>query len=92
MQRKIFVVVLVVTSVICSGPASAQDENSTGPKTAGATAVESPPTLDGDVLNDPAWAGVMPTSGFIQKTPDEGKPAWLRNRQHGIPAFSPSTY
>ena len=32
------------------------------------------PTLDGDVLNDPAWSGVTPTSGFIQKTPNTGQP------------------
>jgi hypothetical protein len=32
------------------------------------------PTIDGDVLADPAWAGVTPTSGFVQKTPDTGRP------------------
>jgi hypothetical protein len=32
------------------------------------------PAIDGDVLNDPAWAGVTPTTGFIQKTPDTGQP------------------
>jgi hypothetical protein len=32
------------------------------------------PMVDGDVLEDPAWAGLTPTSGFIQKTPDTGRP------------------
>ena len=33
------------------------------------------PTLDGDVLADPAWAGVPTATGFVQTTPDEGEPA-----------------
>ena len=33
------------------------------------------PLLDGDVLNDPAWRGVTPTSGFWQVQPNEGEPA-----------------
>ena len=28
--------------------------------------------MDGDVLGDPAWAGVMPATGFVQTAPDEG--------------------
>ena len=31
--------------------------------------------MDGDVLGDPAWAGVMPATGFVQTAPDEGLPA-----------------
>jgi len=34
-----------------------------------------PPTLDGDVLSDPAWAGLAAATGFIQTTPSEGEPA-----------------
>ena len=33
------------------------------------------PTLDGDVLGDPAWMGVPAASGFVQTAPDEGLPA-----------------
>ena len=40
--------------------------------------VEQPPTLDGDVLGDPAWAAVEPVSGFRQSAPDEGEPATER--------------
>lgn len=36
------------------------------------------PVIDGEVLGDPAWAGVTPTSGFWQVRPDEGQPATQR--------------
>ena len=36
---------------------------------------ETPPTLDGDVLGDPAWAEALPITGFWQTTPNEGEPA-----------------
>lgn len=40
-------------------------------------AVELPaaPVMDGRVLTDPAWQGVVPASGFWQVQPDEGQPA-----------------
>jgi hypothetical protein len=37
--------------------------------------VDRSPRLDGGVLDDPAWAGVTPLTGFWQTTPDEGRPA-----------------
>ncbi len=36
------------------------------------------PVLDGEVLGDPAWAGVSPATGFVQNRPDEGRPATER--------------
>ena len=36
------------------------------------------PVLDGDVLGDPGWHGVRPTSGFWQIQPFEGEPATQR--------------
>ncbi|MDZ7768019.1 MAG: hypothetical protein U5K38_02545 [Woeseiaceae bacterium] len=33
------------------------------------------PVLDGDVLNDPAWQGMQPATGFRQIQPAEGRPA-----------------
>ena len=36
------------------------------------------PTLDGDVLHDPAWENVPAATGFVQNTPDEGRPATER--------------
>lgn len=40
--------------------------------------LESVPVIDGDVLNDPAWTGVVPLTGFIQTQPDAGQPASQR--------------
>ena len=34
-----------------------------------------PPTVDGDVLGDPAWRDAPPITGFWQTMPDEGRPA-----------------
>ena len=33
------------------------------------------PTLDGDVLGDPAWKNAPPITSFVQEQPDEGQPA-----------------
>ena len=43
-----------------------------------AAALESPPAIDGNVLQDPAWSGVQPATGFSQTKPDEGSPATQR--------------
>ena len=37
--------------------------------------VESAPNMDGEVLDDPAWADAVPVTGFWQTAPDEGEPA-----------------
>lgn len=37
--------------------------------------LETIPALDGEVLGDPAWDGIIPASGFWQVQPDEGKAA-----------------
>jgi hypothetical protein len=42
--------------------------------TATASAVVEGPTLDGDVINDPAWAAATPIEGFVQELPVEGAP------------------
>ncbi len=43
--------------------------------TARAVRLETPPNLDGEITSDPAWHEVVPVSGFVQNTPDEGEPA-----------------
>ena len=40
--------------------------------------VEQSPALDGNVLDDQAWATVEPVNGFRQSSPDEGQPATER--------------
>ena len=44
-----------------------------GQNTTSAVKASSVPVMDGDVLNDPAWANVPEVTTFIQKTPDEGQ-------------------
>ena len=43
-----------------------------------AVQVLSAPTIDGQVLDDPAWTGIEPVTGFHQTTPEEGAPATER--------------
>ena len=38
-------------------------------------AVAEPPTVDGNVLDDPAWKAAPVITGFRQEQPDEGQPA-----------------
>lgn len=45
----------------------------TGQYITSAVKASSDPVMDGDVLNDPAWANVPEVTTFIQKTPDEGQ-------------------
>ena len=42
--------------------------------TATAASVAEGPTLDGDVLGDPAWSAATPITGFVQELPIEGAP------------------
>jgi len=44
-----------------------------GQKTTSAAKTNSDPVMDGDVINDPAWAGAPAVTTFIQKSPDEGE-------------------
>ena len=37
--------------------------------------VDNGPIIDGDVVNDPAYAGAVPATGFVQSRPFEGEPA-----------------
>ena len=80
-----------VTRTVCAGlltlvissPASAFGQSAQGDDAdarmalPGAVAVRVPsaPTIDGHVLDDPAWAAIPPVTGFSQTTPEEGQPA-----------------
>jgi hypothetical protein len=59
-----------VLALALAWPAGAQDRPS-------ATAVQivEPPTIDGDVLGDSAWAVATPVTNFVQVAPFEGQPA-----------------
>ena len=61
-------VTIFVSEVIAQDPATLERPSAV------AVSIVEAPTIDGDVLNDPAWSGVAPISGFIQKTPNTGQP------------------
>ncbi len=44
-------------------------------KVARAVRLQSPPVIDGDVIEDPAWRAAPVASGFSQTNPDDGRPA-----------------
>ena len=55
-------------------PAHSQEESLERPSMK-AVRAEAAPTLDGDVVNDPAWSGAEPAANFVQTTPDDGEPS-----------------
>lgn len=68
---------LKVDALAQSGPSS----HTTPPESrpiVNAFAGEAAPTLDGEILNDPAWSTAVPVSGFWQTRPNEGAPATER--------------
>ena len=57
-------------------PVTTDDLGSTATRRrAVAVRVEEPPSLDGNVLDDPAWSNISAATGFRQTAPDEGQPA-----------------
>jgi hypothetical protein len=65
---------VVAAFALRAAEARAQDPEAFDRPMAVGAAIEGAPAIDGEVLGDPAWAGVVPISGFIQKTPDTGQP------------------
>ena len=60
---------------LAAAPAVAQPSPALMPRPSGvAVPVAEAPTLDGDVLGDPAWKAVAPLTGFVQELPSEGAP------------------
>ncbi len=79
-------VLALVLGLACLGvnPAAAQEPVPAGsspllmPRPSGRARAGSAPTVDGDVLGDPAWADAPPMSGFWQEQPFEGQPSTER--------------
>ncbi len=67
-----WVVIWSVPAVVLAQPAQVP---TTAAPAAQSLRVTDGPTVDGDVLNDPAYAGAMPATGFVQSRPFEGAPA-----------------
>ena len=65
---------IVVISVCAVNTAAAEGPLTERPVMQ-AYALETAPQLDGEVLADPAWQGLIPAAGFWQVQPDEGQPA-----------------
>ena len=75
---------LSLASIALSAPAVAQQSapetveremTAAGFPLARSARVEGAPVIDGDVLNDDAYADALAVTGFRQNTPDEGRPA-----------------
>ena len=75
----------LATVVLVSPPALAQqgavdvaaerELTTAGFPLARAFRVEGAPEIDGDVLGEAIWDDIVPATGFLQNTPDEGQPA-----------------
>ena len=75
----------LATVVLVSPPALAQqgavdvaaerELTTAGFPLARAFLVEGAPEIDGDVLGEATWDDIVPVTGFLQNTPDEGQPA-----------------
>ncbi len=72
--------VIYLAVAMCLSPSVSAQQPVTqrvSPSTTAMPLVETP-VIDGDVLTDPAWAQVPPTSGFYQVQPNEGQRATQR--------------
>ena len=86
-MRKQYFLNILILALFGSVPAAAAaaaaqmgsdaERNLERPVARAAQATE-PPTMDGDVLGDPAWSEAPPITGFWQTAPDEGQPATER--------------
>ncbi|MGE0814993.1 MAG: DUF5916 domain-containing protein [Vicinamibacterales bacterium] len=79
LRAALLVLATAITADAVAQPAAAPGSPALRPRPTGAAvAVAEAPTLDGDVLNDPAWQGVTPLTGFWQEQPTEGAPSTER--------------
>jgi len=68
----------LLAAIILTPDATAEQLDQLPRPSVSASIVTEKPTLDGDVLNDPAWSSVTPTGDFLQQNPDTGHPASQR--------------
>ena len=77
-RNRSYSLIAAAALVLVCRTASAQPTASAIARAAAFIAHASPaveaPTLDGDVLGDPAWAKAVPITEFWQEQPDEGEP------------------
>ncbi len=65
---------LLVTPALAAAQPAAGASSAAAANVATASRAPEAPTLDGDVLGDPAWAQATPITGFTQEQPNEGQP------------------
>jgi len=68
----------LLAAIILTPDATAEQLDQLPRPSVSASIVTEKPTLDGDVLNGPAWSSVTPTGDFLQQNPDTGHPASQR--------------
>ena len=73
-RRWSYWVAIYSLSFLCSGNLAAESTLSVRPVMQ-ASKLATAPVLDGIILQDPAWQGVSPATGFWQVQPDEGQAA-----------------
>jgi len=69
-----FIAKCIFTGCLWSVVAVAQNKTAERPVMQAAS-LSSVPVLDGKVIGDPAWEGLVPATGFSQVQPNEGMPA-----------------
>ena len=74
----ISLLMLAPASLVAADDAADDSAENAAPKILAASRTETAPTLDGDVLGDPAWSEATAAEGFVQNAPDEGRPATER--------------
>lgn len=77
LSRRVLVGLTAATLWLPAVHAQELTTNAVRPSTQ-ASMLSTRPVIDGNVLDDQAWAQVVPTSGFSQVQPDEGRPATQR--------------
>jgi hypothetical protein len=74
MNRRLFICSAAALLLCTNASSSAAQTKPGSVNVATAIRVAEAPTLDGDVLGDPAWAAATPITSFWQEQPDEGQP------------------
>ena len=71
---RLAVAVLLTAAPAWAQPAATAATSASATHVATASRATEAPAIDGDVLNDPAWAQAVPITGFTQEQPNEGEP------------------
>ncbi len=87
-MRSSFLAVLLLVLTPATGLAQSDDFVASA-RSVQAVPTMTPPLIDGNVLDDPAWTGIQPATGFSQVRPDEGRSASERTEVRIL--YTPST-